>query len=67
MPSMRRRQLPQDVPQSPENVSGATARHVHEKIAARAYELFERRGRSDGLALQDWLQAEQEFSTDQSA
>lgn len=30
-------------------------------IRVRAYELYERRGRQDGLALQDWLQAEMEL------
>ena len=32
------------------------------KIAQRAYELYEQRGRQDGFALQDWLQAEQELT-----
>jgi hypothetical protein len=32
-----------------------------EKIAARAYELYEARGRQDGLDVQDWLQAEREI------
>ena len=31
------------------------------QIAKRAYELYERRGRREGLALQDWLQAEREI------
>jgi H+-transporting ATPase len=30
------------------------------QIAKRAYELYERRGRREGYALQDWLQAERE-------
>jgi hypothetical protein len=30
-------------------------------IAARAYQLFEQRGRKHGYALQDWVQAEQEL------
>ena len=30
-------------------------------IRARAYELFEIRGRDDGRALDDWLQAEREI------
>jgi hypothetical protein len=29
-------------------------------IRARAYELYEKRGRSDGFAQDDWLQAEAE-------
>ena len=31
-------------------------------IRVRAYELFERRGREDGHDLDDWLQAEAEFT-----
>jgi len=31
------------------------------RIAVRAYELYERRGRQDGYALTDWLQAEREI------
>ena len=34
------------------------------KIAKRAYQLFEKRGRQDGLALQDWKQAEREIKND---
>jgi hypothetical protein len=29
-----------------------------ERIAAKAYELWEKRGRREGYALQDWLDAE---------
>jgi Protein of unknown function (DUF2934) len=32
------------------------------KIEERAYELYEQRGRQNGFALQDWLQAEQELT-----
>lgn len=31
-------------------------------IARRAYEIYESRGREDGFALADWLQAERELS-----
>ena len=31
------------------------------RIAARAYELYEGRGRRDGNALEDWVQAEHEI------
>jgi hypothetical protein len=34
-----------------------------EQIRARAYELYEHRGRRDGFAEQDWLQAEAEILT----
>jgi hypothetical protein len=30
-------------------------------IAERAYEIYVRRGRDDGRALEDWLQAEEEL------
>ena len=30
------------------------------RIAARAYELYEGRGRRDGYAIEDWVQAERE-------
>jgi outer membrane protein TolC len=32
------------------------------QIAQRAYELYEQRGRQNGFAMQDWLQAEQELT-----
>ena len=36
-------------------------RDAHEEIARRAYEIFERRGRSHGHDFDDWLQAEREL------
>ena len=33
---------------------------LQEQIRCRAYELYEQRGRVDGFALDDWLQAEGE-------
>jgi|KBSSwiStaDraftv2_1062776.scaffolds.fasta_scaffold2117638_1 hypothetical protein len=33
----------------------------HDRIAVRAYELFEQRGHSGGAELEDWLQAEGEL------
>jgi hypothetical protein len=30
----------------------------HDNVQRRAYELYEQRGRKDGYALEDWLQAE---------
>jgi hypothetical protein len=32
------------------------------KIAQRAYQLYEKRGRQEGFAMQDWLQAEHELA-----
>ena len=34
---------------------------IEQRIRRRAYELYEQRGRVDGLALDDWLQAEAEI------
>ncbi|HZR28222.1 MAG TPA: DUF2934 domain-containing protein [Terriglobales bacterium] len=35
---------------------------LQEQIRQRAYELFEQRGKEDGFAEQDWLQAEAELT-----
>ncbi len=42
------------------NGNGASAFDLENAIRARAYELYEKRGRQDGLAQQDWFQAETE-------
>ena len=34
---------------------------IEERIRRRSYELYEQRGRVDGFALDDWLQAEREI------
>ena len=34
---------------------------ITERIRQRAYEIYEQRGRADGFALDDWLQAETEI------
>jgi Protein of unknown function (DUF2934) len=39
----------------------ASFRQIEERIRLRAYELYERRGRRDGHAVDDWLQAEAEL------
>ena len=39
-----------------------SASDMPEQIRRRAYELYEQRGRGDGRALDDWLQAESEFT-----
>ena len=38
------------------------AEKLRDQIAQRAHELYEQRGRQDGFAVQDWLQAEQELA-----
>jgi len=42
----------------PSRKKSKSATSVEEKIRPRAYELYEQRGRIDGHALDDWLQAE---------
>jgi len=44
------------LPRKPRSVSDA-----EEKIRLRAYELYEERGKIEGHALDDWLQAEEEI------
>ena len=44
------------LPRKPRSVSDA-----EEKIRLRAYELYEERGKIEGHALDDWLQAEAEI------
>ncbi len=39
---------------------------VAPQIAKRAYELYERQGRREGHAVQDWLQAERKIRKDES-
>jgi len=34
----------------------------HSQVAQRAYALYEQRGRQEGFAMQDWLQAEKELA-----
>jgi Protein of unknown function (DUF2934) len=34
----------------------------YSQVAQRAYALYEQRGRQEGFAMQDWLQAEQELA-----
>jgi Protein of unknown function (DUF2934) len=41
--------------------SGMTAKIPHERIAMRAYEKWVQRGRPQGTALQDWIEAEAEL------
>jgi hypothetical protein len=42
------------------NRDASVTTHDEEKLRARAYELYEVRGRIDGHAEEDWLQAEGE-------
>lgn len=44
--------------ETPRPASTATEKKLEEQIRRRAYEVYEARGRGDGLDLEDWLQAE---------
>jgi hypothetical protein len=46
-------------PAHPENNKLSTS-DLQERIRNRAYDLYEKRGASDGQALDDWLQAKAE-------
>jgi hypothetical protein len=46
---------------TPQEAAEARAQ-LEEQIRRRAHELYEQRGRLDGYALDDWLQAEAEVS-----
>jgi hypothetical protein len=45
------------------SITSNSAADLYERICRRAYELYEQRGRLDGFAEQDWLQAEAELTT----
>lgn len=47
-------------PRKPRLARTARPSHDEERIRLKAYELYEQRGRVDGFALDDWLQAEAE-------
>jgi len=40
---------------------------LQEKIAKRAYEMYEARGKQDGAQMDDWLKAEQEILAQESS
>jgi hypothetical protein len=47
-------------PRKPRSTNTPLPSHTEERIRLKAYEIYERRGRIDGFALDDWLQAEAE-------
>jgi H+-transporting ATPase len=57
----RKPNLERKVGSNPEN----TTSDLTPQIAKRAYELYEQRGRKEGLADQDWSQAEEEIRKDE--
>jgi hypothetical protein len=62
MPKTRKRQ---DGGTPSFQTDGETPRsdYLHDRIAARAYELYLSRGARDGMAVEDWLAAERELSS----
>jgi len=63
MPKTRKRQ-DGGTPSSYEmNGESPRSDYLHDRIAARAYELYLSRGASDGMAVEDWLAAERELSS----
>ena len=56
---------PSDVPSRAERANAGTRltrQADHDRIAARAYEIYESRRRVDGHADEDWRQAEAEYA-----
>jgi Protein of unknown function (DUF2934) len=45
----------------PRSPKASRSSDIEERIRRRAYELYEGRGRVEGFALEDWLQAEAEI------
>jgi Protein of unknown function (DUF2934) len=58
--------VPGDVPAGPERSNAGAGRLAHqidhERIAKRAYEIYESHDRTDGHADDDWRQAEVEYA-----
>jgi hypothetical protein len=48
--------------ESPAYSSSATGEYDRNRVASRAYELYEARGGGDGNDMEDWLTAEREVS-----
>ena len=59
---MRKRKENGAKAENPVNVTGTNHHPDAKQIAARAYELFQKRGAANGHALDDWLQAERELA-----
>jgi len=48
-------------PQQQNEVSRRESLEMHDRIAVRAFEMFEQRGGRHGLDLEDWFRAERKF------
>lgn len=77
MPRAKRAQVTTEPPAKPATSTPAEKKNGHNgnakagfdletTIRARAYELYEKRGRKDGYAQDDWLQAEAEVRSQYS-
>ncbi|CAN5724789.1 hypothetical protein BH23PLA1_BH23PLA1_29740 [soil metagenome] len=56
-----REQAPPEQTSAPEMAGDTTAANQdRDRLAARAYEIYQARGGGDGLAMDDWLEAERE-------
>jgi hypothetical protein len=60
----KRARTPERKPQLLTQTRSGEIPELHDRILARAYEIFEERGRASGHDLEDWLQAEQEILGD---
>jgi len=49
------------VAQRKKNKTPKSYADLEQQVRIRAYEIYERRGREDGHALEDWLQAQSEL------
>ncbi|MEQ9619606.1 MAG: DUF2934 domain-containing protein [Deltaproteobacteria bacterium] len=50
-------------PKTPRKRSASANKSIHDKIAKKAYELYEQSGRIDGKDVEHWLQAEKMVSS----
>lgn len=51
-----------NVTEFPSSAANYSNSNLEEQIRQRAYDIYEKRGRQDGLSEQDWLQAEVEIA-----
>jgi hypothetical protein len=60
--STRKKKGAERLPAAPQMSGDTTVANLdRDRVAARAYELYQARGGGDGFAMDDWLAAEREF------